>query len=34
MNPGVETHLFWGQKIKDQRHEAQKTVPVCVFALL
>ena len=26
--------LFWGQKVKGQGHEAQKTAPLCVFTLL
>jgi len=29
-----EIYSFWGQKIKGQSHEAQKTVPVWVLALL
>jgi len=27
----LETHLFWGQKVKGQGHEAQKTVPQWVL---
>jgi len=30
----METHLFWGQVIKGQGHEARKTVPAWVFAYL
>ena len=26
-------HLFWGQKVKGQGHETQKTVPMWVLAL-
>ena len=29
-----EKHLFWGQKVKGQGHQAQKTVPAWVCALL
>jgi len=28
----METHLFWGQKVKDQGHEVQKIVPSCSYS--